>query len=234
MCPNGVGLSDEDLVPYQLASSNVAAILNSYCLPKFKFHVGARERPKDVNRIEAKTASGTPLEQIYDIGGVRLLLHYLKEIDQVKDFIFGTHALWKLHHSGSAFVNAVEREGEIWKPHFKDYRAEPRGKVGYRSLHIVVYYRLLGYRNKYFPCEVQEIDKDKFPVEIQLRTYLLHSWEEKEHALYADELKSEFLSGQFYTIAQLLWHLDSEFQVLRDRIDDMLKESRQETRKGDS
>lgn len=228
MCPNEIGLSDEDLLPYQLASSDVARRLNDFCLGQFKFHVGTRERPKGVKRIEAKTAGGTPLEQIYDLGGVRLLLHYLKEIDKVKGFIFENADLWKLHHSGT-FVPKVMDEREIWKPHFKDYRAEPRGKVGYRSLHIVVYYSLRGFRNRYFPCEVQEIDRDKFPVEIQLRTYLLHSWEEKEHVLYADELNSEFLSGQFYTIAQLLWHLDSEFQILKDRIDHMLEESRQGT-----
>ena len=234
MCPDEKALTDEDLVAYYLASIEVNKVLKAYCRAmKFKYDGSPREGPKDVTRIQAKVVSGTPIEQIYDLGGVRLLLHYLNEIDQVKGFIFKSPELWKLHYSGSAFVNTVKDGTEIWKPHFKDYRAEPRGRVGYRSLHIVVYYPVPGYRNRYFPCVVNEGDRDKFPVEIQLRTYLLHSWEEKEHVLYAEELKSEFLSGQFYTISQLLWHLDSEFQVVNDRIEDMLRERRQETRKGD-
>lgn len=209
-------ITDETLVPYDLASRGVKLILSGLCRD-FKCDINTRPA-KDVERIREKIKDGKELGTIYDLGGVRVVLHYLEEIEQIQKRIFESPKLWKLHHSGS-FVNKVNDPTiEFFPGHFQNYLDDPR--MGYRSLHIVVYYPVSDSENQFFPPAVKLSDdhKSKFPVEIQLRTYLLHAWEEKEHVLYSKRVKSEFIRGQFYSIAKMLWHLDVEFDGFRSQI----------------
>lgn len=215
-------ITEELLIPYDLASRRVKDILSDLC-KGLRCDINARPT-KQVVRIDEKLREeGKSLGEIYDLGGVRVVVHYLEEIDELKEKIFQCAQLWKLHHSG-AFVPKVDDKREISLPHFQDYLEDPQGIIGYRSLHIVVYYPVNGYENSFFPPIVvpSQEHNNKFPVEIQIRTYLLHAWEEKEHVFYSRKVKSEFLQGQFCSIAKLLWHLDTEFNGLRKKIVNLL------------
>jgi putative GTP pyrophosphokinase len=108
-------------------------------------------------KIIKKSYKYNSLNEITDLVGIRVIVYFEDEIDQVADII------------EKEFV--IDRENSI------DKRIIGEDKFGYRSLHYVASFK----PNRLKLREYSSFKKLKF--EIQIRSILQHSWAEIEHDL---------------------------------------------------
>lgn len=157
-----------------------------------------KSRLKDTSSLEKKIVKKNykynSLSDITDIVGIRVILYFEDEIDQI--------------------ASVIEREFEVDQENSVDKRIIGEDKFGYRSLHYVA---------SYIPSRLKlkeySIFKDlKF--EIQIRSILQHSWAEIEHDLgYKGENEIPASAKRtFYRVAALLEQADIEFVKLKNTI----------------
>lgn len=201
------------------AEESLVALLNTSSVN----YVFVKSRLKLDSGMVEKINEGKQISEIFDIVGTRIVVHYVDEIETVSSLILKhCHNLRKLRRDGT-LAREIYNVAELPAECYEDYIAKPRGKVGYRSLHLVVFspIEVPGEFAKYFP---RRADGLLFaPVEIQLRTILLHAWEEKDwHYNYRPAIAADpFIQGQFYSIARILWHIDHEFMGIKEIFRDM-------------
>ncbi len=165
-----------------------------------------------------KLHEGKPLSEIYDIVGTRIVVQYIEEIKTVeKDILERCPDLRKLRQDDCIVSSIYDPCRELPPKFYEDYISQPRGRVGYRSLHLVVFCPIdvPSKFEHFFPRRHEGVPLA--PVEIQIRTVLLHAWEEKDwHYNYKPLIESDpFIQGQFYSIAGMLWHIDKEFMDIK-------------------
>jgi len=203
-------IDEERLQPYSRAGGAVRDLLSAFLLDRgIKGDVHG-PRIKGTAEIEKKMDEvGRPFEEIYDTAGLRVIVHYLDEVYLVADFICACENLLK--RGKDRTLHEALRPEEFDQKHYEDYIKNPRGPTAYRTLQIVVYVRT------YFSGEPVTV-----PVEVQVRTYLMHAWEEKDWRMVykppAGIAIPPSLVGEFYYISKLLFRVDEDFIEMRDRI----------------
>lgn len=161
-------IAEEHLQPYSRAGSSVRDLLMNFLVDKAIKGDVHGPRIKGVAEIQRKMAEvDRPFHEIHDVAGLRVIVHYLDKVYLVRGFILGCTDLLKRGrdselHEALAISDCDEK-------HYEDYIANPRGPTAYRTLQIVVYHRV------YVDGRPVTV-----PVEIQIRTYLMHAWEEKD------------------------------------------------------
>jgi len=160
-----------------------------------------KEREIVSEKIKKKEGRYNNLEDITDISGIRIITYFAEDVDQVAEII---ESEFVIDHD-----NSVDRR-EIMKS----------DKFGYLSLHYIVSLsepRLILSENRRFrECKA----------EIQIRSILQHAWAEIEHDLgYKTELEIPHpIRRRFTRIAGLLEIADTEFDIIRARLDEYQKE----------
>ncbi len=218
-------VTENMLRPYRRAGAEVRDLLANFLADKgIKGDVHG-PRIKDLPEIEKKmTEVGRPFEQIYDALGLRVIVHYLDEVYAVADFICHCESLMKKDRNGT--MQARLADPEIFaEAHFEDYIKHPRGPTAYRTLQMVVY------KETYVDAATQVV-----PLEIQIRTYLMHAWEEKDWRIVykpPDGVQiPPSLIGEFYYISKLLFRVDEDFIDMRNRVDRIKREVSEQGKSG--
>ncbi|EGW39179.1 hypothetical protein [Desulfosporosinus sp. OT] len=164
---------------------------------KIKVNV-IQSRTKDVesfsNKIKRKSRKYIdPLNEITDICGIRIIVNYQDEVDEIFNMIKEEFEVDE--------VNSIDK-GSLLNPN----------EFGYRSVHYVAS----------LASERKELTEWKafsnFKVEIQIRTILQHSWALISHSLQykrENDVPQE-LKRKLFRLASLVELADDEFMSLRN------------------
>lgn len=156
-------------------------------------------KAKKLNSDESKKYN-SPLEEITDLAGVRIITYTLSDLEKVDDFI-------------TKNFDVLEKR-DVGEERYKE------GKFGYQSIHYLV---------KFSGDRARLSENKKFlglTCEIQIRTVLQHAWAEIEHDIQYKSRSDipRSLQRKFIALAGLLEIADREFQAIQDE-DYRLKQS---------
>jgi putative GTP pyrophosphokinase len=154
-------------------------------------------RTKEVSSFREKLtrpgkSSGDPIKEISDLTGIRIIVYYLDDIEQVSSLI---ESEFNIHYPQSG------DKAQKLAPH----------EFGYRSDQYIV---SLSEKRK----ELTEwIPYKDFQAEIQVRTVLQHAWAAISHALHYKHEHDvpQSLSRRLFRLAAVLESADDEFLALR-------------------
>jgi putative GTP pyrophosphokinase len=154
-----------------------------------------KTQPDLRRKLSEKGTSYDSLADVHDLLGVRIITFFPDEVDVVADL--------------------VERQFEIDRTNSVDKRAllDP-DRFGYLSRHYVVCLN----EDRTQLAEHARFADQKF--EIQIRSILQHAWAEIEHDLgyHTQEAVPREIRRRFSRLAGLLEIADSEFQAIRDNL----------------
>lgn len=132
-------------------------------------------------------------EEVHDILGIRIICHFLSEVEKVNKFI-----------ESNFLIDTFEKK--IDKLKFD--------QLGYLSDHFEV--RI----NTSIPYFEKFIDVSSLTFEIQVRTLCQHTWADIEHALlYKQDMQlEESLKRRVFRLTSLLEICDQEFEAVNQKI----------------
>ncbi|WP_180227396.1 GTP pyrophosphokinase [Bacillus cereus] len=140
-----------------------------------------------------------PLEDNEDFCGMRIICYFPSEIEKISEVI---NKEFIVHHSEDKSDKEIDR-------------------FGYRSFHFVVsvkkeWLSVPSYRNL----------KD-VKAEIQVRTILMHAWADIEHKLQYKKKEHipKVIQRKFYQLSALFELADEQFEILRDKKEEVYKSS---------
>ena len=156
-------------------------------------------KPSKTNPLEPRYP--TPLTDLTDLAGVRVIAFFPKNLDEIEKLI-----------RKAGFI--IRERRNIGEERFE------AGEFGYQSIHLLVE----------LPENRKELEENKnfrdLVCEIQVRTILQHAWAEMEHDIQyksSEEIPST-LRRRFLALAGMIEIADREFQAIQDE-DAKLKQS---------
>ncbi len=134
----------------------------------------------------------TPLKEISDMAGVRVIAYFPKTLKSIEKQIYG-------------YLDVLERV-DIGEERFK------QGELAYQSIHFLV---KLPESRKGLP---ENDDISDLVCEIQIRTILQHAWAEMEHDIQYKSTKEipDGIRRRFLALAGMIEIADREFQAIQD------------------
>jgi len=169
-------------------------------------HVQISSRTKSIQsfkeKMERKEKEGKsyldPLNQITDLVGIRIITHYLKDIDKISDLIKNEFEIDETNSLDKSEILDIDQ-------------------FGYKSVHYII--SLSSSRR-----DLSEWGEfKKFKAEIQVRTILQHAWAEIDHEIrYKNEenIPAE-IKRRIYRLMALFELADEEFQNLKYSTDEI-------------
>lgn len=163
-----------------------------HCLGRVKSDESMREKCRRQNLPETPESA---LEVLHDAIGIRIVCAFLNDVYMMRDYI-----------SGFDDIEIVQE---------KDYirHAKPNG---YRSLHL-----LIRVDTKNLPLPDEDIRRESYNAEIQLRTISMDTWAALEHHMkYKKKVSgnTSLLASELKRCADELASTDVSMQTLRDMI----------------
>lgn len=163
-----------------------------HCLGRVKSDESMREKCRRQNLPETPESA---LEVLHDAIGIRIVCAFLNDVYMMRDYI-----------SGFDDIEIVQE---------KDYirHAKPNG---YRSLHL-----LIRVNTKNLPLPDEDIRRESYNAEIQLRTISMDTWAALEHHMrYKKKVSgnTSLLASELKRCADELASTDVSMQTLRDMI----------------
>lgn len=163
-----------------------------HCLGRVKSDESMREKCRRQNLPETPESA---LEVLHDAIGIRIVCAFLNDVYMMRDYI-----------SGFDDIEIVQE---------KDYirHAKPNG---YRSLHL-----LIRMNTKNLPLPDEDIRRESYNAEIQLRTISMDTWAALEHHMkYKKKVSgnTSLLASELKRCADELASTDVSMQTLRDMI----------------
>ena len=163
-----------------------------HCLGRVKSDESMREKCRRQNLPETPESA---LEVLHDAIGIRIVCAFLNDVYMMRDYI-----------SGFDDIEIVQE---------KDYirHAKPNG---YRSLHL-----LIRVDTKNLPLPDEDIRRESYNAEIQLRTISMDTWASLEHHMkYKKKVSgnTSLLASELKRCADELASTDVSMQTLRDMI----------------
>ena len=163
-----------------------------HCLGRVKSDESMREKCRRQNLPETPESA---LEVLHDAIGIRIVCAFLNDVYMMRDYI-----------SGFDDIEIVQE---------KDYirHAKPNG---YRSLHL-----LIRVNTKNLPLPDEDIRRESYNAEIQLRTISMDTWASLEHHMkYKKKVSgnTSLLASELKRCADELASTDVSMQTLRDMI----------------
>lgn len=163
-----------------------------HCLGRVKSDESMREKCRRQNLPETPESA---LEVLHDAIGIRIVCAFLNDVYMMRDYI-----------SGFDDIEIVQE---------KDYirHAKPNG---YRSLHLLI---RVDTKNLLLPDE--DIRRESYNAEIQLRTISMDTWAALEHHMkYKKKVSgnTSLLASELKRCADELASTDVSMQTLRDMI----------------
>lgn len=152
----------------------------------------ARKATKTSDQNPHQPRYRSPLSEITDLAGVRVIAYFLSSVDRVEPII--------------------DREFKIVEKTDKSELLRREERLGYHSVHYIVELR---------PNRFQLPEYERFRglrAEIQVRTILQHAWAEIEHDVQykAPATLPAEIRRRFMTLAGSLEIADREFQAIQD------------------
>jgi ppGpp synthetase/RelA/SpoT-type nucleotidyltranferase len=186
---------------YEKLGVNVKQALESLLQENDISYLSINYRVKEQNsflgKIERKKYEN-PFIQTEDICGIRIICYFQNDIEKIQKIIKNEFDVYE-EQSKQELLNATE--------------------FGYRSTHLIASVKKEWASTPTFRGIVD------FKFEIQVRTILMHSWAEIEHKL-AYKSESDIpkeLRRKFSFISAILEAADTQFEEIKDRIDDNKK-----------
>ena len=163
-----------------------------HCLGRVKSDESMREKCRRQNLPETPESA---LEVLHDAIGIRIVCAFLNDVYMMRDYI-----------SGFDDIEIVQE---------KDYirHAKPNG---YRSLHL-----LIRVNTKNLPLPDEDIRRESYNAEIELRKISMDSWAALEHHMkYKKKVSgnTSLLASELKRCADELASTDVSMQTLRDMI----------------
>ena len=189
----------EFLMPYETAveelNNKIKGIRNEYKKNNehspIEFVVGrVKQIPSIIEKARKLGLSEDEIDQLYDIGGIRVICQFEDDIYKIVDMI--------RVRDGMDLEIVLE----------KDYVKEVKDS-GYRSYHMIVKYPIFTITGLKFVF-----------MEIQIRTMAMNFWATVEHSLrykYKEELPPQ-VAEKLRSTAHVVYQLDKEMQEIRDEI----------------
>lgn len=188
---------DDKKDTYRLLSSKTNELLSAifksnHIVPhSITFREKAPDKLKEKLTREGKIYT-TPLEEITDLAGVRIITYFPSDVDKILPLIKTNFIIDP--------ANSIDKR-----------RASDPTSFGYASVHLIV-----SFTDERLKLPEYAIFKD-MKCEIQIRTILQHAWAEIEHDIvYKSHEDIPFeLRRKFASLAGLLEIADREFEALK-------------------
>jgi putative GTP pyrophosphokinase len=205
---------ETDLKPLlERFTSKFKALLEELCSSKGLNMLSITSRVKEVGSLHDKIARKgyeSPLSQVKDFCGLRIVTYYEDEVTKIADFL------------SSEFVVDSDHSG--------DKRSELGvGEFGYRTYNLVV---CLGEQRSGL---VEWSPFAGIPVEIQIRSSLQHVWAMSSHNLDYKNPKElpEVYRRKLFRLGALLELADEEFISIRDKAIELTESYKATIARGD-
>lgn len=189
----------EFLMPYEMAVEelkNKFKSIRKECVKNnehspIEFVMGrVKQIPSIVEKARKLGLSEDEIENIDDIGGIRIICQFEDDIYRIVDMVRAR--------------DGMDLEIILEKDYVKDVK-----ESGYRSYHIIVKYPIFSVKGLKFVF-----------LEIQIRTMAMNFWATVEHSLrykYKDDLP-DHVAEKLKSTAHEVYLLDKEMQEIRDEI----------------
>lgn len=189
----------EFLMPYEMAVEelkNKFKSIRKECVKNnehspIEFVMGrVKQIPSIVEKARKLGLSEDEIENIDDIGGIRIICQFEDDIYRIVELIRAR--------------DGMDLEIVLEKDYVKDVK-----ESGYRSYHIIVKYPIFSVKGLKFVF-----------LEIQIRTMAMNFWATVEHSLrykYKDDLP-DHVAEKLKSTAHEVYLLDKEMQEIRDEI----------------
>ncbi|KIZ27230.1 MULTISPECIES: GTP pyrophosphokinase [Bacillus cereus group] len=151
-----------------------------------------------LDKIERKEYPN-PLEDNEDFCGMRIICYFPSDIEKIREVI----------------------KKEFIVHHFEDKSDKEIDRFGYRSYHFIV-----SVKNEWLSVPSFRNLKG-VKAEIQVRTILMHAWADIEHKLQYKKKEHipKVIQRKFYQLSALFELADEQFEVLRNKKEEVYKSS---------